>query len=148
LQVDPPDACENMEVFLFDTKFVDDTDMQDAGSSCPTYWELKNDNIKDLIKQSAVIDAFTYLVLNAYSSERLKMPACVAKDTKGFKVDKGLVTIEKALGKVVCYTGNASDSVSIRDIKAALEKEGVQSECCCICFFVLVCVFGLYFNTT
>lgn len=121
-----------MEVISFSSKFVDAAAMQEAGSSSSTYWVLKDDNIKAWVKTPAVIAAFTSLVLNSYSSQRCVMPACVATDTKRWKVDQGLVSIQGAIEKVVCDTGDASDSVSIQAIKEALADEGVPSECCCI----------------
>jgi hypothetical protein len=117
-----------MEVILLDTKFMDDTDMQGMGSSRPDYWALKDDNIKDWIKQPDVINAFTSLVLNSYLPERPKMPSCIAKDTKMLR---GPVNIKDALSNVVYYTGDESTSVSIQDIKKALEVEGIESEYCC-----------------
>lgn len=128
-QIDPPDASENLEVLSFKTKFVQADQFQNRTSrgDCPQNWAQSDDEIKEWIKQPAVLDAFTMLVLGAYSSSRARVPPCVANDTKMFRGVEAEPLIDR-ISEIVSYTGDASDGVWTSQIKKALEQHGTYGE--------------------
>jgi hypothetical protein len=122
--VSPEDAYSTLEVFKFKTTFVDKSDIDDRGEeACPKHWATKDDSIKQWIKRDEVIDAFTLLVLEAYQSKRLIMPACVKADTLMFQGPVGVQSIDR-VAEIVKYTDDSKSIVFTDEIKMAMQEAG------------------------
>ena len=63
--VEPKDATENLEQFEYKSKFVP---REELIENVP-FLKLKDDNIKDFIKEDRIIDAYTLYILNAQTHE-------------------------------------------------------------------------------
>ena len=59
-EVVPADAKENLEQFEYKSKFVN----QDELVNGVPFLKLKDDTIKDFIKEDRIIDAYTLYILN------------------------------------------------------------------------------------
>lgn len=77
-KVEPADATENLEQFEYKSKFVSADDLIDG---CP-YLKLKDDNIKEFIKENKIIDAYILYILNAFTNPRMKTPESVKISTE------------------------------------------------------------------
>jgi hypothetical protein len=142
--IDPNDACETLEMLSFGTKFASEEEMgsmKEQGRDIPDHWEPSDPNIKELIKDPEVIDAFTLAVLDAYSGpNRQAPPACVVRDTRMFR-GPSTETDMNQISEILQYVDDPSRRVFSKDIKAALEDSGLNgTSLCCLCVCVCVCI--------
>jgi phage/plasmid-associated DNA primase len=80
--VEPADAYQTLEVFDFHSVFVPLSEIQARGASCPKHWKQEDPDIKQWIKRPDVLDAFTKIVLEAWTLDHLPVPQCVSQHTK------------------------------------------------------------------
>ena len=140
---DPPDAYETLEVFSFGTKFVSQEEIdgrEEGGRDVPEHWAPADPTIKGWIKNPDVIDAFTRIVLDAYSGpNRQRPPSCVIDDTRMFRGPSTETDMDR-IGEILWYVDNPSKKVFSEKIKMALEDSGLLGTSCCFCGVGCVCV--------
>jgi len=76
--VEPADATENLEQFEYKSKFVNADELIDD----VPFLKLKDDNIKEFIKQDRIIDAYTLYILNAFTNPRMNTPQIIKNSTE------------------------------------------------------------------
>jgi hypothetical protein len=102
------------------------SEIQKRGDDCPKHWKQEDPNIKRWIQEPAVLDAFTMLVLGAWTIELLPMPPCVAQQTKQFCGSASEKEFDR-FAEVVQYDANTScPNLFVDEIKLALEQAGVK----------------------
>ena len=109
--IEPKDAMENLEQFEYKTKFVN---AEDLIENAP-FFKLKDDTIKDFIKEDEIIDAYTLYILNAYSDPRIKTPESVKISTEINKGDEKM-SIEKFISKNFITTNDNKDRMHTHEI--------------------------------
>ena len=149
--VEPADAYETMEVLYFGAKFVTKEEMDSriaGGRGIPDHWTGADPGIKGWIKNPDVIDAFTRVVLDAYSGpNRQTPPACVVEDTRMFR-GPSIETDMDQISEILLYVDNPSSKVFSEQIKMALEDSGLHGMAClffkfvCMCALRVLCVFA------
>jgi hypothetical protein len=77
-EVVPADAKENLEQFEYKSKFVP----KDELIKDVPFLKLKDDNIKDFIKEDRIIDAYTLYILNAFTNPRMNTPQVIKNSTE------------------------------------------------------------------
>ena len=77
-EVVPNDAIENLEQFEYKSKFVSSEELL---PNIP-YLKLKDDNIKEFIKEERIIEAYTLYILNAFSNPRMNIPKNIKTSTE------------------------------------------------------------------
>jgi hypothetical protein len=86
---DPIDALDNCVQFLYKSKFVEQEDLIPDVA----FLKLADKNIKDMVEQNNIIDAFTLYILNHYGNDK-KMPDSVKKSSAVLKQDKPITLID------------------------------------------------------
>jgi hypothetical protein len=125
-QIAPADAYETLEVFNFQTKFVDQETFESAGPKRQRHWMMSDPGLKKWIRQPEVVDAFTHVVLKAYTSTRLLQPECVKQDITNFKGPAAEDIVDR-IKEVVVYSPNENDKVFTEQIKLCLEQAGLET---------------------
>jgi hypothetical protein len=123
-KIDPADAYETLEVFNFSTKFVSEKTFNDAHQNRPKHWQLQDPDIKQWLSSEQVVDAFSSLVLRAYSHPRRGPPECVIGDTINFNGNPS-ADISEQIREVVTYCSLGHSAVFTEQIKIALEQSGI-----------------------
>ena len=78
LNVNPPDAKENLEQFEYKSKFVSKEELIEG----VPFLKLKDDTIKDFIKQDRIIDAYTLYILSNFTDPRMNTPEVIKNSTQ------------------------------------------------------------------
>lgn len=76
-EISPVDAMENLEQFEYKSQFVEAEKIKPNIS----YYKLRDNTIKDFIKEERIIDAYTLYILNAFTNPRMKTPESVKIST-------------------------------------------------------------------
>jgi len=76
--VNPPDAKENLEQFEYKSKFVSKEELIEG----VPFLKLKDDTIKDFIKQDRIIDAYTLYILSNFTDPRMNTPEVIKNSTQ------------------------------------------------------------------
>ncbi len=110
--VSPADAVSNMILIKFPFKFVAEELLQ--GDSMPFY-KPRDDGIKDFCRRRETMDAFTWLVIDAYRPHIVVPCAKVRADTDAYRAEAGddLVLVTTHFR----YTGKPSDFVPLSTVK-------------------------------
>lgn len=119
-KVEPRDAYETLEAFLFKNKFVDASLIVDG---CPDFYQVKDENVKGWCKNQYVIDAFTMIVLEHYQEKRLKPDISIIQDFEIFKKDDN-IPLEQVLKKHFKHSNDKNDKLHINDIVNHLNTLG------------------------
>ena len=83
------DVFENYEEFSYKSKFVDKTELIEGCS----FLKLKDDNIKSLIDEPRIYNAYIHYILNNFYNPRMDTPDSVKITTEICKGDN-VITIE------------------------------------------------------
>lgn len=118
--VEPVDALENCEQFYCKSKFVSKEELIEGQN----FLKLKDDNIKTLIQQNNIIDAFTIYVLNHFQDD-MKAPEIVKLSTQDIKYDIPL-SLEEVVLKHFRYSKNPNDKLYTTEIIEYIEKVGYE----------------------
>ena len=120
-EVVPSDAKENLEQFEYKSKFVSKEELIPNN----LFLRLKDDNIKDFIKEDRIIDAYTLYILNAFSNPRMDTPENVKISTK---INNGETEInaETFIIKHFQTTNDSKDRLHTEDIKDILNEKGYK----------------------
>jgi hypothetical protein len=122
--IEPKDAMENLEQFEYKTKFVN---AEDLIENAP-FFKLKDDTIKDFIKEDEIIDAYTLYILNAYSDPRMKTPESVKISTEINKGDEKM-SIEKFISKNFITTNDSKDRMHTHEIHDIITDNSYKISC-------------------
>jgi hypothetical protein len=118
-KVEPKDATENLEQFEYKSKFVPKEELINGAS----FLKLKDDNIKEFIKQENIIDAYTLYILNAFTNPRMNAPESVKISSKYDDDDNG-TPIETFIIKNFTQTNNNKDRIHTSYITDILNDNG------------------------
>jgi hypothetical protein len=108
--VNPVDALENCEQFYCKSKFVSKEELIEGQN----FLKLKDDNIKTIIQQNNIIDAFTIYVLDHYESNK-KTPESVKLSTQDIKYDVPL-SLEEIILKHFRYSNDSNEKLFTNEI--------------------------------
>jgi hypothetical protein len=117
-EADPVDTFETLDNFIFRSKFVSKQvmdevkELQDDGLS---FFKLRDDDIKDFIKEDYVLDAFTSIIFDHYMINRPAMPEIMMKDNKLVKGENE-ESIELVCAKIFQSTPDESAIMSSEDV--------------------------------
>ena len=115
--VEPADALETCEQFYCKSKFVDEKDLIEG----QPFLKLKDDNIKMLLEQKEIIDAFTIYVLEHFQ-DYMPIPDSVKFSTEDIKSDIP-ITLEQVILKYYRYSPNRDDIEWTEDIKRLVNEK-------------------------
>jgi len=120
-EVVPNDATENLEQFEYKSKFVSQEELLPNIS----YLKLKDDNIKEFIKEEKIIDAYTLYILNAFSNPRMNIPKNIKNSTE---INKGEIemTDEQFIINNFITTNDDKDRMHTETIKDILNDKGYK----------------------
>lgn len=118
-KVEPQDALENLEQFEYKSKFVS----QDELIEGVPFLKLKDDNIKEFIKQDRIIDAYTLYILNAFTNPRMNTPENVKISTEINNGEKEL-SVEQFIIANFQKTNNDKDRLHTETIADILRLNG------------------------
>jgi hypothetical protein len=123
----PPVANESvykkLEVFKFQTTFVDQDLMDEKGSACPKHWRVKDYSIKEWINMPEVQDAFTKIVIDAYQEQVYPVPDSVKRETDRFKHVSGGDHMEN-IAEVVRYVDDDKSVCLVEEIQTVMREAG------------------------
>lgn len=121
-RVQPEDAYHTLRSINFNTKFMSQKDIEERGTDCPEHWKLADANIKKWLKQDKFIDAFTWLILDAYGDgAMLDPPKSVIDFTSEFTEGANRPEIDK-IADIIKYDPNPKSVVLVDEIKHALKQ--------------------------
>jgi hypothetical protein len=125
-EMNTADAFQSMVAFKFPTEYHDQSEfdeLQKRGDKPPSHWRPKDPSINSFILRPGVIDAFTALVFEAYTLEKMAPPQRVIDDTNSIKGDASL-SVEERFAEII-IRGVETDVLSIKEIRTTLEEFGV-----------------------
>ena len=117
---DPIDALENCIQLYYKSKFVD----KDKLIPDVPFLKLKDDNVKDMVIDNSIIDAFTLYLLDHYA-DSMDMPESIKESCAILNEDRPL-TLEQIVLQNYRYSTNANDKLFNRDILQQLNWLGVS----------------------
>lgn len=111
--ITPADAVSNVILIKFPHKFVTEEQMQ---ANPQPFFKLRDDGIKEFCRRRETMDAFTWLVIDAYRHSVVVPCARVRDDTAVYRAEAGddLVLVTSHFR----CTGDPHDFVALRDIKS------------------------------
>ncbi len=118
-EVVPNDATENLEQFEYKSKFVS---QEELIPNIP-YLKLKDDCIKEFIKEERIIDSYTLYILNAFSNPRMNIPESIKNSTELNNEEKKL-TDEQFVLNYFTTTNDDKDRLHTETIKTILNDNG------------------------
>jgi hypothetical protein len=125
-EVTPPDAYQTMIGIKFPFEYHDKSEfdeLQEQGVEPPSCWRLKDPSIDEFIRKPGVIDAFTALMFEAYTPEKMAPPQHVKDDTNSIKGEASL-SVEERFAKIV-VKGEKTDVLFTKEIIMTLEECGL-----------------------
>jgi len=114
-EVSPADAKDNLELFNFKSKFVNEEDYIEN-----TFYKKKDHNIKAFCKEDKTIDAFILLILDAFNIVRKPTPESVKISTSTHNIDEK-INIELFLIKNFINTDDKNDKYHTADLECILK---------------------------
>jgi hypothetical protein len=117
--IEPADAKENLEQFEYKSKFVSEEELI---PNVP-FLKLKDENIKDFIKEERIIDAYTLYILNAFTNPRMKAPSCIRNATE-LNNEEEQMSDEQFVLKNFITTNNDKDRYHTETLKDILNEKG------------------------
>jgi hypothetical protein len=120
--VEPVDAHQTLEVFHFTSAFVSKQEMESKGKSCPKHWKEADAVIKTWINTPEVIDAFTMIILGAYST-KAEVPPVVSGHSDLFKGESAVHVLDR-VAEVVKYD-TSGPNMFTDEVKLKLEDAGI-----------------------
>jgi hypothetical protein len=121
-KVEPIDATENLEQFEYKSKFVDADELIEG----VPFLKLKDDNIKEFIKQDKIIDAYTLYILNSFTDPRMKTPQLIKNSTEIGNGDNGTISVETFIIKNFKNTNDSKDRIHTETICDILNGNGYK----------------------
>ena len=120
---DCQDVFENYEEFSYKSKFVKEEDLVEGCS----FLKLKDENIKSLIEEPRIYNAYLHYILNSFNNPRLKTPDSVKISTK---ISKGetIMKIEDFIIKNFKTTHEKNDRLHTLKIQEICNENGYKIE--------------------
>lgn len=120
-EVSPADAKENLEQFEYKSKFVSKEELVNGVK----FLKLKDDTIKDFIKEDRIIDAYTLYILNAFTNPRMNTPESIKNSTE---INNGEIeiTTEQFITHNFINSENHKDRLHTEDICNILLDKGYK----------------------
>lgn len=120
-EVVPADAKENLEQFEYKSKFVQQEELVHG----VPFLKLKDDTIKDFIKEDRIIDAYTLYILNAFTNPRMNVPESIKNSTE---INNGEVkiTVEQFIVNNFINSENSKDRLHTDTICDILNNNGYK----------------------
>jgi hypothetical protein len=125
-EVTPVDAYQTMIGYKFDNEYHDNSEfneVKEKGGESPSNWRIMDHTIDEFIRQEGVIDAFTALIFEAYTTERQVPPQRVKDDTNSIKGEASL-SVEERFAEII-VKGETTDVLFTKEIKRTLLECGV-----------------------
>lgn len=119
--IKPSDAKENLEQFEYKSKFVEKDELIDG----IPFLKLKDDNIKELIKENRIIDAYTLYILNSFTNPRMETPKSIKNSTEINNGEEKL-TIEQFIIQNFKTTNDDKDRLHTSKIAEILTCQGYK----------------------
>jgi hypothetical protein len=122
----PADAYQTMIGIKFPNEYRDKfefEELRDKGVEPPSHWRLKDPSIDEFIRKPGVIDAFTALIFEAFTPEKMAPPQRVKDDTNSIKGEASL-SVEERFAEII-VKGQNTDVLFTKEIKRTLEECGV-----------------------
>ena len=120
-KVEPADATENLEQFEYKSKFVSQEELIDG----VPFLKLKDDNIKNFIKQDRIIDAYTLYILNSFTNPRMNTPENIKISTE-INNGENEMSVEQFIIKNFQNTDNNKDRLHTDTITEILNVNGYK----------------------
>ena len=121
-KVEPEDATENLEQFEYKSKFVSKEELKDD----VPFLKLKDDTIKDFIKQDRIIDAYTLYILNSFTDPRMNTPQSI-KDSTEINNGESKVTVEQFIINNFKNSDDNKDRLHLDSINEILSENGYKN---------------------
>lgn len=121
--VEPADATENLEQFEYKSKFVNADELIDG----VPFLKLKDETIKDFIKEDRIIDAYTLYILNAFTNPRMRTPDNIKNSTEINNGEKEM-SVETFIINNFINTNDKKDRLHTDDINNILNENGYKVE--------------------
>ena len=120
---DCQDVFENYEEFSYKSKFVKEEDLVEGCS----FLKLKDENIKSLIEEPRIYNAYLHYILNSFNNPRLKTPDSVKISTE---ISKGetIMKIEDFIIKNFKTTHEKNDRLHTLKIQEICNENGYKIE--------------------
>ena len=120
-EVVPADAKENLEQFEYKSKFVSQEELVQG----VPFLKLKDDTIKEFIKEDRIIDAYTLYILNAFTNPRMNVPESIKNSTE---INNGEVqmTVEQFIVNNFINTDDNKDRLHTDTICDILNEKGYK----------------------
>ena len=112
---------ENLEQFNYKSKFVDKENLVEGVK----FLKLKDDNIKTLINEDRIINAYIHYILDGFTLERQKTPEVVKNSTLIGETDDKL-KVEDFIIKNFKNTDDDKDKLHTEDIHEILKDNGYK----------------------
>ena len=121
--IDPPDAYQTMLAFKFPNEFREADEITDPSDPMQINWRAKDHNLENFIKQPAVVDAFTMLVFDHYTSNIQTPPDIVQEHTQSVKGPAAESQVERFQRLV--QRGSHTDILFYQEIRKAAEAKNM-----------------------
>ncbi len=113
LETDPKDATETLQVFefmsIFKSELTDENIKVNEDKECETKYFLKDDKIKELIKDEEIKKAFIKIIIDNYSNEPI-----YSTNTSDFVASDNNLVIE--LKDLYDFTLNKQDKMTVEEV--------------------------------
>jgi uncharacterized protein YfkK (UPF0435 family) len=116
---EPADATENLEQFDYKSKFVEEEELIEGCA----FLRPKDPNIKKLIKEDIIIDAYILYILNAFTEVRQKAPLSIVDAINQTKLETK-ESIHNYVIKNFKTTDDTNDRMHTKDICMLLKLAG------------------------
>jgi len=121
------DCLENMISFDYKSKFVELDEIIDGVE----YYKIKDDNIKDLVRENRIINAYIWYIINEFDMIRRKPPQSILNN-KEIEKEEEVMTLDKYLLENYKTTDNSNDklhtSTIFEDINSYDSLKGTTAE--------------------
>ena len=121
-KVEPEDATKNLDQFEYKSKFVSKEELKDD----VPFLKLKDDTIKDFIKQDRIIDAYTLYILNSFTDPRMNTPQTI-KDSTEINNGESKVTVEQFIINNFKNSDDNKDRLHLDSINEILSENGYKN---------------------
>jgi hypothetical protein len=103
---------ENMISFDYKSKFVELDEIIDGVE----YYKIKDDNIKDLVREDRIINAYIWYIINEFDMVRRKPPQSILNN-KEIEKEEEVMTLDRYLLENYITTNDANDKIHTETIK-------------------------------
>ena len=110
-----------VEQFEYKSRFVSEEELVDG----VPFLKLKDETIKEYIKEERIIDAYTLYILNAFTNPRMKTPDCIKNSTELNNEEKQMTEEQFIMHNFITTTDN-KDRLHTEAIKDILNENGYK----------------------